>query len=749
MVSTTLDLPLRRGDSQSALAVLDDPLEQDGFTRWLADGQAESALQLSGMHCSACAGIIEQALLGLDGVTAARVSAASQRATVCWDPARTRPSAMLVAIGRAGYAAVPDVAAPARALRMAEHRNALWRLFVASFCAMQVMMFATPSYVAAPGELADDLRALLNWGSWLLTLPVLCFSALPFFKGAWHGLRQRRIGMDTPVACGIIAAFVASSGATFDPNGLFGHEVYFDSLTMFVSFLLGARYVEMLARHRAAVSLEAALARMPETALRLEASGAWAEVSVQRLRPGQRVRVSVGQAFPADGVLACGATSADESLLTGESSPVPKADADAVVAGSINLLAPVEMIVQRVGADTRYQAIVAMMRDAMTQRPAAARAADRWAGPFLGVVLALAALAAVAWSFIDPARAVGVAVSVLIVTCPCALSLAVPAALVAAARQLAQRGVLIQRIDAIETLARTRRMFIDKTGTLTDMCPALRRTVACAADMDEAAALAIAASLSQWSQHPLSRALMAAAPPPVAMQAWHDVQEQPGAGLQALDAHDVPWRLGSAAWVGAPGGDDNAQVWLTRQGLPVAQFEFEEGLREGVAQALVALRAAGMHLTLLSGDAPARAQAMAQRLGFDEVVGGASPAEKLAAVAAAQAGGAPVAMVGDGINDAPVLARADVALAMGQGALVARVQADAVIVSNRLMDLVAAVASARQTMRIVRQNLLWAALYNAACVPLALFGLLPPWAAGLGMAGSSLAVILNALRAGR
>jgi P-type Cu2+ transporter len=440
-----------------AARLLDDPLEQGRFTRWVAGPQgqrwAESALQLAGLRCAACSGIIERALMGVDGVATAQVSAAAERATVCWDPERTRPSALIAAVRAAGYDAVPDASAPARELRRQVQRQALWRLFVAAFCAMQVMMFATPSYVADPGDLTDEMRQLLNWGSWILTLPVMAFSAWPYLRGAWVALRARSIGMDVPVALGIVITFVASSGATFQPGGLFGHEVYFDSLTMFVSFLLGARWLELQSRHRAADALERVLARLPETAWRIGADGQATPVSVLRLHLGDRVRVPLGQSFPADGVLEAGSTQADEALLSGESSPVDKRPGDAVVAGSTNVGSPVVMQVQRVGGDTRLETIVSMMRSALTQRPSLARLADRWAAPFLWVVLLLAAGAAAVWSVIDPSRAVWVAVSVLIVTCPCALSLAAPATLVATARGLVRRGVLLQRLDAIEVLA--------------------------------------------------------------------------------------------------------------------------------------------------------------------------------------------------------------------------------------------------------------------------------------------------------
>ena len=743
-------------------SVLDDPLEQRRFTRWIvgSDGMrlAESTLRLSGMYCAACAGTIEHALAGVDGVRTATVSAAGQRAAVRWDPQRTRPSELVAAIRRAGYDAAPDAAAPARELRRAEGRQALWRLFVAAFCMMQVMMLATPSYVAGAGELEPDVAQLLNWSSWVLSLPVLLFSAAPFFKGMWASLRSRRIGMDVPVTLGISVAFIASTGATFDPGGLFGREVYFDSLTMFVSFLLAARYLELHARQRAEQALEAALDSMPQLATRLRDDGSSEQVSALRLVPGDRVRVALGQAFPADGSLLQGDTRVDEALLTGESTPVAKAPGDAVVAGSLNLGAPVTLRVQRVGADTHHEAIVALMREAMSQRPALARTADRLAGPFLWVVLGLAALAAAAWSVIDPSRVVGVAVAVLIVTCPCALALAVPAALVAAAGGLARRGVLVQRLDALETMARLDRVFIDKTGTLTTQSLQLTQARVLQPDRWLATphgALALAASLAAWSRHPLSQALVASTDAPAPWD-WTQVEEVAGQGLRARDPQGMAWRLGSRDWVLGSAAQTPAdmpeaatQVWLGADDGGRAGFAFDETLREGAAEAMAALRQQGYLVSLLSGDDPGRAQRLAQQLGLEQAVGGATPQGKLAEVAAAQARGERVAMVGDGVNDAPVLAQADVSLAMGQGALIARAQADAVLVGNRPMDVVRTLAVARRTMRIVRQNLVWALVYNAACVPLALLGFLPPWAAGLGMALSSVVVVLNALRAAR
>ena len=744
--ATPVDLSAPSGEA----AVIDDPLAYAEFTRQRVDAAGrtvcDSGLQIAGITCAACSGILESALSRVDGVLEARVSAASARASVQWDPARTRPSALIAAIRGAGYDAVPDAAAPARELRRQEHRRALWRWFVAAFCSMQVMMLATPSYVAEPGDLAEDLRLLLNWGQWVLTLPVVLFAAGPFFRAAWRGLRQRRIGMDLPVAVGIATAFAGSMGATFVPGGAFGHEVWYDSVSMFVAFLLGARYLELRTRHRAQADLEASLATMPATARRETLDGTLETVSVQRLRPGDVVQVPLGEAFPADGMLLGGATEADEALLTGESTPVAKAPGAALVAGSLNVGAPVRLHVDRVGADTRYEAIVAMMRDAMTQRPAAVQVADRWAGPFLWAVLLLAAGAAAVWSLIDPARALPVAVAVLVVTCPCALSLAAPAAMVAAAGGLSRRGVMLQRLDALESLARADRLFVDKTGTLTDDCGAAARLVALAPEVDLPLAESAALALATRSTHPLSAALASSlAAMPLAMRR---VEERAGQGLEGEDDQGRRWQLGSAAWL-APDMSlpDDARAVLALDGRPVAKVVRPETLREDAAPALAALAAQGLPATLLSGDRDARVQAMAGRLGITQAVGDASPEDKLAAVQAAQAAGHRVLMVGDGVNDAPVLARADVSLAMGHGALVARAQADAVVVSGRWHDVLRARLTAVRTLAIVRQNLVWAVAYNAIGIPRAVIGWLPPWAAGLGMAASSLTVVLNALRA--
>lgn len=777
------------------IAALDDAEELARYTRFEGPPGTPSAacsrLRLDGLHCAACAGLIEQALLRVPGVREARVNGAARRAQVIWHPGEAKASDLFSAVQGAGYRAFPDTGADDQAvhdLQAVESKRGLWRLFVAAFCMMQVMMYATPTYVASPADIGADTVRLLYWASWLLSLPVVLFAATPFYRGAWSALRQGRIGMDVPVVLGILVTFAASTAVAFGGTGQatrWGHEVYFDSLTMFVAFLLTGRALEQRARRRATAALDSALNRLPSAVeRRVQASpvqgpdrpyndrqqapgsdlAGWEWVTPARLHVGDELRIAVGQAFAADGVLVEGQTEVDEALLTGESRALSKQTGDGVLAGSYNLARPVVMRITRLGPDTRYERIVQLIGQAVGQKPRVVQQADRLAGPFLWAVLLLALLGGLVWTWIDADRALWVAVAVWVVTCPCALSLAAPSALVAAAGALARRGLLVRRLEALEALAQADLVVFDKTGTLTDERP---RVVAAhlPAGVDREALWRRVVGLAAHSQHPLSRALVEAGPEPAHGEdrlgsTWTDVREVPGAGIEGRDPHGRRWRLGSAAWTGvdahqaAQAGIDpgQARVWFlclddrTQAGVG---FEIDERLRPDAAQAIAALRAAGLEVMLLSGDQPARVRGVADQLGIDRAVAAASPEDKLATIEREQRAGRRVVVVGDGINDAPVLARANVSFAMGHGAALSQARADVLVLGSRPADVVWALFRARLTMRVIRQNLWWALGYNLIGLPLALAGWLPPWLAGLGMALSSLVVVLNALRAGR
>jgi Cu2+-exporting ATPase len=740
--------------------VLDDPAEWPAFGRALDDDEAvglwESQVAVDGMHCAACAFTVEAALRQVAGVAEVQVNAASRRARVVWSAAATRPSRWFEASARAGYPLLPAGSQATGAQRSRETRMALWRWLVSGLCMMQVMMYAYPAYVARPGDMSADASQLLRWASWVLTLPVVLFSCGPFFRSAWHDLRTGRIGMDLPVTFGVLITFAVSSAATFDRAGPLGHEVYFDSLTMFVFFLLTGRWLEARLRERTAGALEALMHRLPDSVERLAADGSWARVTVRRLAVGDVVRVRPGEAFPADGVVTEGDTSADEALLTGESRPVPRPCGSRVLAGSHNLSAVVQVRVESLGEDTRFAQIVRLMDSAALGKPRLAQLADRVARPFLWMVLASALAAALLWWHIDPGRALMVAVAVLIVTCPCALSLATPAAMLASAGALARGGVLTANLQALEALAAVDTVVFDKTGTLTGGTPSLER-VYCRRGLMPGDALERAAALGAQSLHPAARALVAAwqlqSRVPPHWKVLH-LAETAGQGVAAqlcriggCDRSAHPTRLGSAAFCGVPALEvDAPQIHLSDELGWLASFVLAEELRPDAADAVAALKAQGIAVRLLSGDRDATARAVAARAGIDAAQGDCTPEDKLEVLWQLQAAGREVAMVGDGLNDGPCMARANASFAFGDAVPLSRARADFVVPGDALSAVPRTIAQARRTLRVVRQNLFWAAAYNAVCVPLAVAGWLPAWLAGLGMAASSLVVVLNASR---
>jgi len=726
---------------------------QKSFVRALSEHEREASLILEGITCSACIWLNEQHLSKLAGVTGVDINFTSRRARVRWDESRIKLSDILAAIAAIGYHAYPYDAAKTEELAKKERRGALWRVFVAGFGMMQVMMYAVPVYLAGKGDMAPDIEQLLRWASLLLTTPVVLYSAAPFFHSAWRDLKLRRVGMDVPVALGVGAAFAASVWATLTASG----EVYFDSVTMFVFFLLGGRFLEMTARQHAVSVTEALAKLMPAFAARVAAypqNREFERVMAADLVPGDVVLVRPGETIPADGHVLEGVSCANEALLTGESAPVAKRPGETVTGGAVNVESPLYIRVEQVGEATRLSAIVRLMERAAMEKPRIVEFADRVASRFILALLVFAAVVAVAWWFIDPAKALWITVSVLVVTCPCALSLATPVALTVASGAMARAGLLVTHSHAIETLARATWFVFDKTGTLTTGQMQVVEVMPLGA-LDRERCLVLAAAMEQASEHPIGAALRNAAggelPPLDALT------NEPGSGMSARHAGGEV-RVGRPDYVAAlhglplPGGArsliDSADTVIALGDAAgwLALFRLGDEVRPEAAAMVAALQADGRQVVLLTGDAAPVAHKVAQSLGIGEVHAGMSPQGKRDYVIALQQAGAVVAMIGDGVNDAPVLAQAQVSVAMGGGSQLARTQADLVLLSENLDHLQRGVAVARRSLRVIRQNLLWAFVYNFVALPLAMFGFVTPWMAGIGMSGSSLLVVANSLR---
>ncbi|MBN8441527.1 MAG: cadmium-translocating P-type ATPase [Thauera sp.] len=736
------------------LGLFDHPDFQKSFVRPVGEHEREASLILEGITCAACVWLNEQHVARQPGVSAIQINYATRRARVRWDVRRIKLSDILAAVQAIGYRAYPYDAERSEQIAHKERRSMLWRVFVAGFGMMQVMMYAFPVYVAGEGDMSWDIELLLRWASLLLTLPVVLYSAAPFFQRAVRDIRLRRLGMDVPVALGVGSAFLASLWATLTD----GPEVYFDSVTMFVFFLLGGRYLEMIARQRAVRGVEELGKVLPAFAERLAAWPAQEgeRVPVSELAPGDVLRVRPGETVAADGVVIDGVGEVNEALLTGESRPVPKAAGAPLTGGSINVSSPLVYRVEQVGDGTRLAAIRRLMERAATEKPRIGALSDRVAVVFIVVLLGLAAATGIAWYFIDPQRALWVFVSVLVVACPCALSLATPTALTVATDALARMGVLVTRGHAIETLAHANHVVLDKTGTLTYGRMKVEEVLPLGA-RPASEALALAAAIEQGSEHPVAAGLRDAAQG-LPWPAVSGLQAETGQGMSGTVDALTLW-IGRPAFVGERAGlqapealssfdtGEGTVVALAERTGWVALFRLADLPRAEAPQLTRQLAGEGVRMTVLSGDSPAVVGRVAAGLGIGDAQGGLSPQGKQACIARLQQDpAAVVAMVGDGVNDAPVLAQAHVSIAMGGGTDLARNQADIVLLSENLAGLGRGIRVSRKTLRVIRQNLWWSFAYNFTSVPLAMAGLVTPWMAGIGMAASSLLVVLNAMR---
>ena len=720
----------------------------------LDEDSRESTFTVEGIRCAACVWLIEQRLARVPGVDSAQLNVATEKLYVRWRSDACKPGDILGALHTIGYAAYPYDADRHTDQQRRAVKTLGRQLFVAGLSMMQVMMYVAPAYLAEDGTLDDSMASLMRWASLLLTLPAICYSALPFWRGAWASLRARALGMDVPVALGIAAAFGASLAATVSGKG----EVWYDSVTMFIFLLLCSRYLELRARRKAGAALERLQHALPASASLLEnypASRAATIVRAAALTVDNIIVIKPGEAVAADSVIIEGRTSLDLSLLSGESAPLPKSVGDAIPGGAINAGSVILARVTKRAQDSTLSDLIKLINRAGGEKPRIAQWADRVAAWFVGGLL-LFALAAFSFWFLhdgSAARAWPIAIAVLVVSCPCALSLATPTALAAATDQLLRQGVLITGPHTLETLHRATHIVLDKTGTLTWGRPVLQKTQTLGA-MRADFCLQIAATLEAGSAHPLARAILSAADE-AGRENWiaSALIETAGSGLEGV-VHNRRYRLGSAQFVAGITGlppmrelpEGVTPVYLGAEDQWLACFHLHDGLRPDAQETVDYFRQRGKTMVLVSGDDDALARRVGDQLGIDTTVGGYLPADKLNFVQQLQRRGCVVAMVGDGINDAAVLGAADVSFAMGSGAALAQAHADAVLLNGRLSAVADSARSAERTMRVIRQNLCWAMVYNVTAIPAAAFGLLNPWLSGVGMAVSSAVVVFNALR---
>ncbi len=717
---------------------------QKSFVRQDEGEVREAALILEGIVCAACVWLNERHVGQLPGVLEFRVNYSTHRAQVKWDNSQIHLSDILKAIAAIGYQAHPFDPGRQEAIQKKERSAALRRMAIAGLGAMQVMMLAVAMYAGEYEGMDESMRQFMRWISMLIATPVIAYSASSFYRSAWRDLKRHTLGMDVPVSLAIGGGYLASVWATVSGQG----HVYFDSVTMFTFFLLVGRYLEMIARHRAGQAAEELVKLIPATTTRLR-DDQEEVIPVSDLELGDRVLIRPGETIPADGLVVEGHSSVDESLLTGESLPLDRSINDLLVGGSVNIESPLVMRVEKLGADTTLSAILRLLERAQSEKPAIARTADQVAAWFVLLLLVIAAAVFTYWYRQSPSEALWITISVLVVTCPCALSLATPAALTAATGALTRRGILTTRGHALETLARSTHMIFDKTGTLTRGQLQISRIVLLG-EHSEQDCLALAAGLESQSEHPVARAILASSR---SREEMNDIRAYSGRGIEGRISGKTYW-LGSRESFESQGIDlpevsiepGETVVYLAVEQVPLAGFVLRDEIRAESRRTIQILQSEGLETELLSGDHVETVRHVAQELNIQHFQGGMLPDDKLRHIELLQSQGKVVAMVGDGVNDAPVLAAAQVSIAMGGGAQLAHASADMVLLTENLERIPEAIDVSRKTLRIIRQNLGWAILYNILAIPLAAAGWVAPWMAAIGMSASSLIVVINALR---
>jgi len=703
-------LPIRlESEFLDHLEAYDDAGLQAQFVERSGEGLERVTLLLEGITCAACVRLVESRLEAMEGVESVSVNGSTHRAEVTWDRRRTKLSDLIRVIYDLGYAAYPFDSTRRQKMLAGERKVLLQRLALGVLFGMQVMMFAIALYTGNWYGMSPDIERFLRWASLVMVVPIMAYCATPFFHGAWRGLSNRQLGMDVPVSLALLLAFFASTRATLTGSG----DVYFESIAMFVTLLLASRYFELGARIKATRQFDDMARVIPKIATRIDPAGATDTLPVTALRVDDVVLIKAGEVIPVDGIVVAGGTTVDEAVLSGESRPLAKRRDSAVLGGSINIDSPIQVRVSRTVNDSFVSEISRLTQSAQSFKPRLTILANRIASWFIVGVLLITGCVAVYWWFVDPSRVIPTTIAVLVISCPC------------------------------------------KTGTLTTGELTLSKLV-CAEGGDRVRAIDIAAALSAHSEHSIGRALVRAHQPEA--QAG-EVENFPGQGISGVVGEERFW-FGSARFIAAythaavTGDSDGLEAtdktaFLATSDALVATLQFHDEVKAGAHALLKELRARGLHVAMISGDREQVALVIAAELGITDVRAGMRPEEKLAELERRQRTGAVSVVVGDGINDAPMLAQGYVSVAVGNACDLAKNQADLILLHDDLASLAAAYRISRKTIRVIRQNVAWAIGYNLSALPLAIAGVVPPWVAALGMSLSSLLVVANAARINR
>ena len=723
---------------------LDHPLIQNTFVTPVKAGQ-EAQLLIGGITCAACIWLLENHMKQQPGVLTFTVNHTTQRARLVWASDQTRLSDLLIAIHQLGYTARPYQPDEAEQLLRAEHRSMLIRLVLAGIGSFQSMMLAFPLYFEMVNDLSPDFVSFFRWFSLLIATPVVFYSARPFFSNALRDVKTRHLTMDVPVAIAIGLAYLASAWVT----AFGGEEVYFESVCMFTFFLLLGRYIEVQARFRAGLTGNALAGFQPGVAARVRGEDVDV-VPTRTIEPGDIIRVRPGETLPVDGEIVSGQSTLNEAALTGEYLPEPRNPGDQVHAGSINGEHPLDIRVTKAGSQTRLSNIMRVLDRVQSEKPPVSLMADRMAGKFVARVLVLAPIVWLGWWLAGADNAFDITLSVLVVTCPCALSLATPTAITAATVKLRRLGFLPTRGHTLESMNTVDTVVFDKTGTLTRGELNLVNTTLLGSQ-DETTCLRLAAGLEKHSEHPVARVFHHRS-----SSAVEQVRNHLGGGLSGklgdqnlfIGHQDFVQGFVSAPAPESPGAP-GMEIWLASDNEWLACFALDDQPRPDAAQAIRELQDLGIRTLLLSGDRSGHVEQVARTLGITEAIGQASPEQKLEVLERLKGEGRQIMMVGDGLNDLPSMAGAGISVAMGSAADLTQLHADAVLLNGQLVQLIEALKTSRRTRKVIRQNLVWALVYNVCALPLAAAGMVPPWLAAIGMSISSLIVVLNALRLGK